>query len=388
MRKYVVWAFCFAMIITLLSCGGADNKNNLDISYSLEPSSDIPAVSNTNADIAMEIYEAVLKNEIKVFETDIEEYNYLKDCKTPYNRIPLCEMEGLGYNYMDVDGDSICEIVIDCFDTLILRYYDGEVYVYPFAFKNMYQLNTDGSYNWNYNGQSFEYGENKIAFDGAKLVNKNLWRIVNDEEPNAEYYIGEKQVTKEELLNYVENNPKTKVDFLPLEVLWQKKLTEEDALQIASEYWGIEDGFTDYGAGSMWICRIMILDPPSSAWGYYHIGLQTDHYGRDENDLRVHIESRMEHIFVDSVTGECQDYAPIYISRSEAITLAEKYWEHFDIEKNGYFVQIGTNKHAPSSVYVLLIRRLVIDHYSTFDEIWIDRTTGEVIIPFTPDDKG
>ena len=117
-----------------------------------------------------------------------------------------------------------------------------------------------------------------------------------------------------------------------LEVSWQK-ITREEALQIASEYWEIEDGFTDYGAGSMWICRIMILDPPSSAWGYYHIGLQTDHYGRDENDLRVHIESRMEHIFVDSVTGECQDYAPIYISRSEAITLAEKYWEHFDIKK-------------------------------------------------------
>ena len=118
--------------------------------------------------------------------------------------------------------------------------------------------------------------------------------------------------------------------------------------------------------------------------------MQTDHSGRDENDLRVHIESRMEHIFVDSVTGECQDYAPIYISRSEAITLAEKYWEHFDIEKNGYLVQIGTNKHAPSSVYVLLIRRHVIDHYSTFDEIWIDRTTGEAIIPVTPisDDQG
>ena len=301
MRKYVVWGLCLAMIMALLSCGGSDDKNILDISNSLDASNDIPAVSNTDADIAMEMYAAVLKNEIKVYESDIEEYNYLKDCKTPYDRVPLCDMEGLEYNYLDVNGDSINELVIDCGDTLILRYYEGTVYVYPFTFRNMYQLNTDGSYNWNHTGQDFEYGEKQLAFDGAELSNKNLWRIVNDGEPNAEYYINDKQVTGAEILKYIEDNPKVKVEFLPLEVSWLNK-----------------------------------------------------------------------------------------ISRSEAVTLAEKYWEHFDIEKNEYRVEIGTNNRAPSLVYVLIIRRLVIDHYSTFDEIWIDRTTGEAIIPFTPipDDQG
>ncbi len=46
----------------------------------------------TEAEIAMEMYEAALKNEIMVYETDIEKYNYLKNCKTPYNRISLCEL--------------------------------------------------------------------------------------------------------------------------------------------------------------------------------------------------------------------------------------------------------------------------------------------------------
>ena len=82
-------------------------------------------------------------------------------------------------------------------------------------------------------------------------------------------------------------------------------------MRIASEYWEIEDGDTDYGAGSMWICRIVLLDDPSSAGGYYHIGLQTDHYGRDENDLRVLLDSSTEHLFVGSVTGECQEYLPV-----------------------------------------------------------------------------
>ena len=122
----------------------------------------------TEAEIAMEMYEAALKNKIKVYETDIDVYTYLKDCKTPYNRIPLYELKSLRYVYMDVDGDLVNELVIDCSDILILRYYEGKVYVYPFTFRNMYKLNTDGSYNWNHNGQDFEYGEKKLAFEGIE----------------------------------------------------------------------------------------------------------------------------------------------------------------------------------------------------------------------------
>lgn len=266
----------------------------------------------SQVEMAMQMYEAVLENEIKVYEIDTQEYNYLADCRTPYESILLRDCENLRYAYTNIDGDSTEELVIDCGDTLILRYYEGTVYVYPFTFRNMYQLKTDGSYSWNHTGSDFEYGEDQLAFDGAELKTKELWRIVNDGEPNAEYYIDGKQVTQEEILKYFEDNPKEKVEFLPLEVSWQKKITSEEALQIASEYWGIEDGFTDYGAGSMWICQIMILDSPSSAWGYYHIGLQKDHYGRDYNDLRVLLGSSMEHLFVGSVTGECQDYVPIY----------------------------------------------------------------------------
>ena len=253
----------------------------------------------TEAEIAMEMYEAVLNNEIKVYETYIEEYNYLADCKTPYNRIPLCELERLRYAYMDVDGDSINELVIDCGDTLLLRYYAGTVYVYPFTFRNMYQLNTDGSYNWNHTGQDFEYGEKQLAFDGAELKAKEIWRIVNGGEPNAEYYIGDKQVTQEEILKYIEDNPKTRIEFSPLEASWLNK-----------------------------------------------------------------------------------------VSRYQAITIAKNYWEHFDIEENGYRVEHAVNANSPDSVYVVVIKRFVIDHYSVFDEIWIDKNTGETIIPYAPDGKG
>ena len=168
---------------------------------------------------------------------------------------------------------------------------------------------------WKYTGQNFECGWSKIYFKGTELKTNELYRIVSEGESNAEYYeyyMECKPVTKEEFLKNINYGLELQLQFDPLEVSWQKKITSEEALQIASEYWGTEDGFTDYGAGSMWICRIMILDFPSSAWGYYHIRLQIDHYGRDHNDLRVLIENRMEHLFVGSVTGDCQDYVPIY----------------------------------------------------------------------------
>ena len=266
----------------------------------------------SHAERAMQAYEAALKNEIRVCETDIEEWNYLKDCKTPYNRIPLCELERMGYVYIDIDGDSINELIIDCGDTLILRYYEGTVYLYSFTFRSLYSLNTDGSYSWNHTGQDFEYGEKQIYFEGAELKAKDLYRIVNDGEPNAEYYVEGKPATQEELQKHIEDNPKTQLVFLPLEVSWQNKISQSEAIELAEEYWETKDGFTDYGAGSMWICHIILLDDMSSVEnGYYHIGLQVDHYGRDGNDLRVLLESSMEHLFVNAVTGECHEYVPI-----------------------------------------------------------------------------
>ena len=306
MKKIVAAALCLIMLMSLFSCNienSNDNKDN-DITSNTDSNTsseetDTTPIQKTQSEIAMEMYESVLNNEIKVYETDIQEYNYLADCKTPYNRIPLADCEQLKYAYTDMDNDSINELVIDCGDTLLLRYYEGTIYVYPFTFRQLYNLNTDGSYSWNHTGQDFEYGEKKIYFEGAELKAKELYRIVNDGEPNAEYYVEGKPATQEELQKYIEDNPKTQLVFLPLEVSWQNK-----------------------------------------------------------------------------------------ISQSEAIELAEKYWESFDIKENEYLVAIGYNQRAPLSVHVVIIRWYVIDHYSTFDEIWIDKNTGEVIIPYDIDGKG
>ena len=257
----------------------------------------------TEAEIAMEMYRAVLENKIEVYDvcgTETSNVGYLKSYRTPYEGVPLCDLKKLNYVYMDVDGNGIRELVIECGDILILRYYEGAVYLYPFTCRQMYNLHTDGSYFWNDTSENFEYGESKLAFDGVRVKSREIWRIVNDGEPNVEYYIGGEQFTKEAVLKYIEENVKTDVTFVPLEVSWLSK-----------------------------------------------------------------------------------------ISREEAITIAREYWEHYQIEENKYFVTDVESSRAPSSVHVIVIKCLVMDHhYSTFDEIWIDKNTGDVIIPYDLEGKG
>ena len=302
MKKLTAFLLASNILLSMTSCNFAKNYDDIQsknpdnvqetASTSDNPQSQTPSTGTPlfySNDVAMQMYEAALNNEIMVYETIEEKFQYLKDYRTPYDRIPLEALGSLTYIYMDVDGDSVNELVIDCGDTLILRYYECKVYVYPFTFRNLYDLNEDGSYYWNHTGTDFEYGENKLAFEGAKLAPKSVWRIVNDGEPNAEYYIGDKQVSGEEILKYINDTHKTTVEFSPLEVSWLNKIS-------------------------------------------YH----------------------------------------------EAISLAKEHWKEYEIDKNRYWVCHESNTCAPSSVYVILVKD---HHYSTFDEIWIDKNTGEAIVP-------
>jgi hypothetical protein len=173
----------------------------------------------TEAEIAKQTYEGVLTNQIKVYDFLREKYEYLRNCTTPYMQTPLYNLkDSLRYAYQDMDGDGLDELIIDCGDTLVLRYYKGTVYLYGFTFDNLYHLNTDGSYSWNDNRDDFLYGEEQIWFDGAEINFRSLWRVVNDGEPDAKYFIGENEVTQEELQAYINNNPKTRVTFEPLTI--------------------------------------------------------------------------------------------------------------------------------------------------------------------------
>jgi len=263
---------------------------------------------------AKQAFVAVLQNKMKVYNTETDEYCYFKDCKAPYIQVLLSEESNLGYAHVDVDCDGVTELVIHCGDMLLLRYYKGTVYLYPFVLRDS-NLNTDGSYGWHHMGQDFEYGEDRIFFDGWTLKSKNLWRIVNDGSPNAEFYIHGVQVTEAEALLFFEENPKKKVDFSPLEVPFEKKISREEAMAIANAYWGDIDGVCDAACGTFLTLRITVQDEYYDDFGYYHViaywerrrswedhtANSTVRYISDSHDLFVHV-----------VTGECQPYVINY----------------------------------------------------------------------------
>ena len=170
----------------------------------------------TEEKIAAEMYQAAFVGECAVYNTDSEQFALLGHYKTPYNGIPLYELHNPQYAYEDLDADGICELVLAYTDiTLILRYYQGTVYLYSFTFRSMYDLNADGTYAWNHTGEGLTYGQSRLHFDGAQITHELLWKVVDDGEPHAAYYIGEREVTQAELEQYVANHPNTPIKFSP-----------------------------------------------------------------------------------------------------------------------------------------------------------------------------
>lgn len=127
-------------------------------------------------------------------------------------------------------------------------------------------------------------------------------------------------------------------------------------------------------------------------------GVAVQKYYKLENDLAMYItQEEYEQLATqwtyDDMSDSGLQFIPLFgelVTEDQAIEIAMAYWSHFDIEKNGYRVEHGYNEKAPDSVYVVLIRRLVMDsHYSTFDEIWVDKTTGDTMAPtWDPEPKG
>ncbi len=147
----------------------------------------------------------------------------------------LSDLGSLFYAFLDVDGDGIEEAVVDYGDgLLVLRYYKGRVYDYIVGANGLY---TDGSYNWSFNGQNAEYGENRLTFDGAELKTVELWRIVNDGAPDAEYYLNGESVSRQVLLQYFEDTVKEACVLASLSVPWSYNISYYDAIEIAKEYW-------------------------------------------------------------------------------------------------------------------------------------------------------
>lgn len=265
MKKIIAFLLCMIMALPLFSCesDGADENTSAE---------------RSDAEMAMEMYEAAINDEICVFDESLCEVK-LTSCRFPTNGFRVDESIIQGKAIIDVDNDGINEYIIrsSAFDSIILHYYDGRVYAFAFEFESFNNLKSDGSFYWNgpyiykgdYSDGVYDRGGKRIRFDGAKLICEDIYKTVHDEQYNPRYYIGDEEVSSEDMTEYLQGLSTDFVQFTPFEAHWYNLITEEDAIRIASEYWDVKPGDIDESTGFR-----LALFPVYSTGSNYRIALK------------------------------------------------------------------------------------------------------------------
>ena len=114
------------------------------------------------------------------------------------------------YAVMDMDGDGIKEVVVKLAWDQKSVYDRSEVFFIDYDAEKILDhveisynhLYADGSFGYTLDRTGPSYGVDKLVATETGYVAQPLWRIYNDGTENAEYYIGDRMVTKEELDAY------------------------------------------------------------------------------------------------------------------------------------------------------------------------------------------
>lgn len=320
MKKYIAFLLCLIVVLPLFSCKSNQNQDTLSQNKNTD-SSDIVEGDGTNdiseAERAMEMYEAAIKGEICILDGVLGEVK-LEDCRFPSNNLRLGECEILNKAILDMDEDGINEYVIqsETKDHIVLHYYNGKVYSYCFDRRNFYNLNTDGSFYWS-DSSEFEHwthGLNQITFNGSSLNIKEIYRIKHispiDFYNNYEVYVDDKQITSKEISDYHKSG--TPVIFSPLDILCEYPISSEKAYELASNHWGFKSGMSEGAAGTLIVNKIVILEKPNSDTPGYRICWQMEGYSNHAPDSPYSLPLRdviiYDELFVDAITGECREY--------------------------------------------------------------------------------
>ncbi len=258
MKKYIAFLLCFLMCVSLISCekeklivdgqatsadvsaGGSSSSPNNAEKDTLPPQNAEP----TKRELAMQAYEAVVRNEVKlnypldysstgIKETYFEDIFYIGRNNTVVQAL------------VDMDKDGVEEMVMKNYDTdktVILHYENDIVYGYTFNSDAMHSIYNNGSFYWIYYRIESEYGVSRISFVNGRLKFEELGRV----EQCSRFYLSGTQVSEEEYQRYMENITQTPIEFTTFNPFL---ISEEEAKAIASEYWGIKDGDFDSETG-------------------------------------------------------------------------------------------------------------------------------------------
>ena len=325
MKKYIAFLLCLIMILSLISCNFNDDKDDLssnenggvsDVNDGNTNDDNVnPSISE--AEKAMQMYEAAIKGEIYVVDEQLGEIS-LKDCRFLTNNVTVGECEILNKAILDMDGDGINEYVIqsgDEADHIVLHYYDGKVYSYSFGITEFRHLNTNGTYFWSFRENNWVCGLNRLVFNGSLISIEKMYEVNLDYDNT--YYIEGKQVTYEEFRDqydyykYYSTDCIVRKSFSPLEIDCPYPISSERALEIASGYWGVSDWDYDRAMGTTTAERIVLSSKPSDENRYYRIIWKWEDYWHAypcwEGQTPITTYIRKE-VMVDAFTGECREH--------------------------------------------------------------------------------
>ncbi|MBQ9113287.1 MAG: hypothetical protein IJY08_06875 [Clostridia bacterium] len=324
MKKYIALLLCWILLLSLFSCELSENQDDLSSNENTGSSDKKDDSINhdnvtppSEAEIAMEMYEAAINNEIYVVDEHGREIS-LNDCRFITNNVTVGECEFINKAILDMDGDGINEYIIqsgDEADHIVLRYYEGKVYSYSFEIIEFRHLNTNGTFYWfsNY----WVCGLSRLKFNGSSVSIKEIYamNMHEDTDPgNDAYYIEGEQVTYEEFIDQFNDYKRDHIarkSFSPLEIACSYPISSARALEIASEYWGVSDWDYDCAAGTTIVGRIVLSSKPSDENGYYRISWKQEYYrhaypcweGQTMTHTRVYKE-----VTVNAYTGKCREY--------------------------------------------------------------------------------
>ncbi len=323
MKKYIAFLLCLIMILSLFSCKSNQDQDTLPPNENTD-SSHILDDDSTNeiseAEIAMEMFEAAINNEIYVFDDQLGEIS-LNDCRFLTNNVTVGECEFINKAILDMDGDGINEYIIQSgneADHIVLHYYDGKVYSYSFGVTEFRHLNTNGTFYWSLHVNNWVCGLNRLIFNGSSITIEKIYEVnISEDEDNDAYYIEGKPVTYEEFRDqydyykYYSTDYIVRKSFSPLEIDCSYPISSEGALEIASKYWGVSDWEYDRAMGTTIATRIVLSSKPSGENRYYRISWKEEHYWHAYPCWEGHTPgttSIYKEVMVDAFTGECRKY--------------------------------------------------------------------------------
>jgi hypothetical protein len=171
------------------------------------------------------IFERILKYDSKITSAN----KYLWELYFSFGSSSIASLDSIEICYLDVDGDGIKELLLrsSIGDHLILRYYEGSVYLYEFSYKEMGRVYEDGSYSWSsptyLEDNSISYGVSRVCFNGSEQKFKSIYTIYDG--VNESYFtINGKFASKSELDSLVESRKNIK------EVTWTTYTLDPDKI--------------------------------------------------------------------------------------------------------------------------------------------------------------